>query len=86
MSGSLPLWYHPNHRTDENILLLRPQTEDTRHNMFLGRDSPRILQMAIYRRPCRDLWIPESVRVRLVAVPPVIRAHRTLYVAGISSL
>jgi len=60
-----PLHFGSNsdHRASKNILLFRKKTKDSWDSMFLGRCSPGISQVAVYRDDRGDVWILESLRV-----------------------
>ena len=65
-AGPLPVGHYPHHRTTEDVLLLRPETEASRDPLFHWRHPARVLQVAFHRSHCRDLWVLEPLWVRLL--------------------
>lgn len=63
---SIRLRPHLDYRPQEDILLLRAQTEAPRHGMLPGRHRARLHQVAICRYDSGDLWLPQPLWVRLL--------------------
>jgi hypothetical protein len=72
----LPRRPFPHHRPAKDLLLFLAQEQATRDNLLPWRDTPRLLQMADYRRIGRDVRFSQSFRVR-VACP--LRKRTALY-------
>ncbi|KAG5724502.1 hypothetical protein E4T56_gene1888, partial [Termitomyces sp. T112] len=49
------------HRAAENVLLLRPQAENTWNGLFPGRNSTCLFQVAVRWDDCRNVRVSESV-------------------------
>ena len=61
----VPIWADAHHWALEDVLFLRAKTEASGDDLFHWRDSAGVLQVALRRSDCRNLWVPEPLRVRL---------------------
>jgi hypothetical protein len=64
----------PHHRPTKDVLLFRAQEQTARDGLLPWWDTPRLLQMAGYRCDGRDVWFPQSFRVRVACLPACLPA------------
>ncbi len=64
ISDPFRVWAHAHHRSSENVLLFRPQAENTRNDLLHWWNNSRLSEMAVHRSRRRDFWLSKSIRVR----------------------
>ena len=73
ITGAIRIWPNLNHRSPENVLLLRAETKDPGDYMLPGWDHFGLPEVAIRWNDCGDVWFPESLRVRrLLFITPMV--------------
>ena len=65
LAAALPLRSHTHHRTTKDLLLLRAETKAPRDCVLHRWHSARVPQVAVRGRRSRDIWFPQSLRVRM---------------------
>lgn len=61
--GLVLVWPHIDHRTNEDILLFRSETENARDGMFYWWNIACVLQVAVCWCDSRNVWVFEFVWV-----------------------
>ena len=82
-TAALPLRSDTHHRTTKDVLLLRAETEAPRDCVFHWRHRARVPQVAVRGCRSRDIWFPQSLRVRMQSYQVRVLLADTTHAQGL---